>query len=302
MKKVLVTGATGFIGRHCLPLLLTKGYEVHAVSFKTPEKDQQGIHWHKTNLLDPKESIKLMAEVRPSHFLHMAWYVAPGKCWSSLENFNWVRSSITLLQSFAQHGGKRVVMAGTCAEYDWKHGSCSERETPLSPDSVYGKCKHALQILLDAFCAQAGLSGAWGRVFFLYGPHEHKDRLVSSVISSLLNNNKANCSHGNQIRDYLHVKDVADAFVALLESTVQGPVNIASGLPITLKEIIKKIGDRLDRQDLIELGAIPTSANEAPLVVADVKRLSNEVGWHPEYNLDSGLEQTIKWWKKEVAS
>jgi nucleoside-diphosphate-sugar epimerase len=300
MKKVLLTGATGFIGRHCLPLLLERGYEVHAISFKTPKENQKNIYWHKTNLLDPKESIELIAEIQPSHLLHMAWYVAPGKCWTSLENLNWVQSSISLLQSFAQHGGKRIVMAGTCAEYDWKYGYCSEHTTPVSPDTLYGQSKHALQIILDAFCAQTGLSGAWGRIFFLYGPHEHKDRLVSSVISSLLNNKKAKCSHGNQIRDYLHVEDVADAFVALLESTVQGPINIASGLPITVREIIEKIGDRLNRQDLVELGAIPASTNEAPLVVADVRRLLDEVGWHPKYDLDSGLEQTIEWWKKEI--
>lgn len=298
MKKILLTGATGFIGRHCLPLLSARGYEVHAVSTRGSLDGSSVIHWHKVDLLNSLQLQDLVADVMPSHLLHFAWYAVPGKYWASLENIRWVQSSLELLQAFVKNGGDRAVMAGTCAEYDWKYGYCSEKVTPLAPSTLYGTCKHSLQIMLDSFSKQTGLSTAWGRIFSLYGPYEHQDRLTSSVIRSLLMGERARCSHGNQIRDFLYVKDVADAFVALLESSVEGPVNIGSGRPIILKNIIRKISGKIINRDHIEFGAVPVSSDDPPLLVADIRRLTKEVNWEPKYSLDRGLDETISWWEK----
>jgi nucleoside-diphosphate-sugar epimerase len=302
MKRILLTGATGFIGRYCLQLLSeSKNFEIHAVSSKQ-KNDWSDVHWHQTDLLDSGQVSELLAQVKPSHLLHFAWYAVPGKYWSSIENIRWVQASLALLHAFSLHGGQRAVMAGTCAEYDWKYGYCSENITPLVPATLYGTCKHSLQMMLNAFSKQAGISSSWGRIFFLYGPHEYPQKLVSSVIRSLVRGKPARCTHGNQIRDYLYVQDVAEAFIALLNSKVQGPVNIASGHPITLKDIILKIAKETNRQNLVELGVIPTPANEPHLLIADVKRLSDEVGWRPKYDLDHGLELTIKHEEAELAS
>ncbi len=150
MKRVLLTGATGFIGRHCLPLLLARDYEVHVVSSKPPSENIYDITWHQADLLNLEQVANLMAGVQPTHLLHFAWFTMPGKYWNSLENFHWVQASLNLLQAHLQHGGYRVVMAGTCAEYDWRYGYCSELVTPLSPATAYGICKHSLQLMLDA--------------------------------------------------------------------------------------------------------------------------------------------------------
>lgn len=300
MNRILLTGATGFLGRHCLPLLLARGDEVHAVSAKVPAEAPSGAKWHEADLLDSGQVLELVSRVRPSHLLHFAWYTVPGSFWTSLENFRWVQASLTLLQAFGVGGGRRVVMAGTCAEYDWSYGYCSESITPLGPKTVYGVCKHALHTMLDAFGKQSNLSVAWGRIFFLYGPHEHPDKLVSSVIRSVLRGESARCSHGNQVRDYLHVQDAASAFVALLHSDVRGPVNIASGRPVLLKDIVYKIARTINREDLIQLGTVPTSTSDPPLVVADVRRLVEEVGVQLQYDLEGGLEHTIRWWEHQV--
>lgn len=298
MKRILLTGATGFIGRHCLPLLSARGYEVHAVSTRGSLDSSSDIHWHKVDLLNSLQLQDLVADVMPSHLLHFAWYAMPGKYWTSLENIHWVQSSLELLQAFVANGGERAVMAGTCAEYDWRYGYCSEKVTPLAPTTLYGACKHSLQIMLDSLSKETGLSTAWGRIFFLYGPYEHQDRLTSSVIRSLLMGEKARCSHGNQIRDFLYVKDVADAFVTLLDSGVEGPVNIGSGRPVVLKNIIQKISDKIIKRDNTEFGAVPVSSDDPPLLVADVRRLIKEVDWIPKYSLDQGLDETISWWEK----
>lgn len=303
MKRILITGATGFIGRYCLQLLSeSKNFEIHAVSSKKQKNNWSDMYWHQTDLLDSGQVSELLAQVKPSHLLHFAWYAVPGTYWDSIENIRWVQASLSLLQAFSLHGGQRAVMAGTCAEYDWKYGYCSENITPLVPETLYGTCKHSLQIMLDAFSKQTGLSSSWGRIFFLYGPPEHPQRLVSSVIRSLLRGKPARCTHGNQVRDYLYVQDVAEAFIALLNSKVQGPVNIASGRPITLKDIILKIAKKTNRQNLVEFGVIPTPANEPHLLIADVKRLSDEVGWRPKYDLDHGLEQAIEYEEAKLAT
>ena len=269
MKRVLVTGATGFIGRHSLPRLLESGYEVHAVGGqRSPEAPSRGIVWHRANLLEPGEIASLVGKVQPTHLLHFAWYAVPGKYWTAPENLAWVRATVNLMQVFSDHGGQRAVMAGSCAEYDWKFDYCSELLTPCRPATLYGACKHGTQVLLDAWSRQTGLSSAWGRIFFLYGPGEYPSRLVPSVIQSLLRNEPALCTHGNQVRDFMYVEDVAAAFVELLGSDVKGTVNIASGVSAPLKEVIH--------------------------VIADVGRLRDEVGFRPRYSLQDGIAQTIE--------
>jgi nucleoside-diphosphate-sugar epimerase len=169
--------------------------------------------------------------------------------------------------------------------------------TPLAPATLYGVSKHSLQLMLTAFSNQTTLSSAWGRIFYLFGPYEHPERLVGYVIRSLLQGRPARCSRGDQIRDFLYVEDVAEAFVALLESAVSGPVNIASGKPVALREVIDTIAETLNRPHLIQLGALPDRENEPPLLVADVRRLRDEVGWRPRYDLEQGMLRTIEWWK-----
>lgn len=299
-KKVLVTGASGFIGQHALAPLVARGYEVHAISNRRPAGADDGVEWHAADLLAPGGAQALLAELRPTHLLHLAWYVVPGKLITAPENFAWVTASMDLLRGFAEQGGKRATICGSGYEYDWSYGYCSEKLTPAVPNTVYGSCKQALNLLSQSFASQAGLSTAWGRVFFLYGPHEHPDRLVSSVIRSVLKKEPARCSHGRQIRDYLHVQDVADGLVALLDSPLEGPINVSAGEATTLREIVLTIGRLLERPDLIQLGAIPARANDTPLVVGDNTRIKTETGWAPRHDLESGLRQTIEWWQRQA--
>jgi nucleoside-diphosphate-sugar epimerase len=143
-----------------------------------------------------------------------------------------------------------------------------------------------------------GLSTAWARVFFQYGPGEHPDRLVASVIRHLLSAREAPCSHGRQIRDFLHVADVGAAFAALLDSAVTGPVNIGSGTGIAIGELLGEIARQIGRPDLLRLGARAAPPGEPAVLVADVTRLHAEVGWRPHYTLADGLCSAIEWWRE----
>lgn len=295
MKKVLVTGASGFIGRHAIPFLKEREFEVHGVSRK--KSDVEDVVFHECDLLNDAETQKLISEIKPSHLLHFAWYVTPGKFWNAPENLTWVTASIRLFEHFSENGGKRAVFAGTCAEYDWRHDVLSEEKTPLLPKTPYGMAKNSLREMIQKASKQVGISSAWGRIFFLYGPHEARKRLVSELINKLMENQPAPCTHGKQERDFMHVADVARAFVETLESSYEGAVNIASGEITTIKEVAEKIGEIIGKPELIQLGAYPTPENDPPRMAADTKILNKKIGFTPTYSLQSGLEETIEWWK-----
>ena len=300
MSSVLVTGASGFIGRQCLPILVAKGYHVHALSRRPPATPPRGVTWHDVDLLRPGAPTGIIHRVQPDFLLHLAWYAVPGKFWQARENIEWVRASLELLSAFVANNGKRLVAAGSCAEYQINAGECLEEKTPLLPSTLYGTCKRAFGSILDSFSRQTELSSAWGRIFFLYGPYEHPSRLTAYVVQSLLRGKPALCSDGRQVLDFMHVEDAASAFVALLENKIQGPVNIASGRPVEVRDLLQGIGMQIGRPDLIRLGE-RESSSEVSCIWANVDRLTKETGWKPRYDQASGIQQTIEWWRDSEA-
>lgn len=285
-QRVLVTGASGFIGRHAVPLLQGRGFEVH------------GIGRDRADLLRPSTIPDLLRHIRPTHLLHLAWNTVPGQFWTAPDNLDWVAASLLLHRSFVAAGGERAVFVGTCAEYEWSYNLLEEAVTPCAPATLYGIAKDSLRRLLQA--APEGVRIAWGRVFFVYGPHEANTRLVPDVITSLLAGREAMCGEGLIERDFLHVADVAAALVALLESGVTGPVNIASGLCLPVREVIIRIARQIGRPEMVRLGIRPTSASEPPRLAAAIHRLHDEVGFRPARSLDEGLAQTIAWWRRKA--
>jgi len=303
---VLVSGASGFIGRWSVPPLRSLGYEVHAVlsgSAGAIPGELSGATVHIADLLNAAAVDDLVRQVRPTHLLHFAWIATPGVYWTSAENYRWVSASEHLLAAFRVHGGSRAVMAGSCAEYDWSRVEvCDERSSPLAngaagPVSPYAQSKIAMQTTLADVGRREHLSTAWGRIFFQFGPHEHPDRLVPTVIRNLLSNREALVSHGRQIRSFLHVADAGAAFAALLDSRVEGPVNVGSDERIALADLMDRIGRQIGRSDLLRLGARPAPPQEPALLVPDIHRLRDEVGWRPRFTLNEALSDTIAWWR-----
>lgn len=302
MKSVLVTGASGFIGRQSLAPLIHRNFQVHAIfSEGSPPFKHPNIFWYQLNLHDEKAIKKILNDIMPSHLLHLAWYAKPNEYWTSPFNLTWLMSSISLLGEFIKVGGKRAVFAGSCAEYDWKYGHCREFSTPCNPQTLYGAAKHSLHLLSDALCAQQSLSFAWGRIFFLFGSHEYPQRLIPSLISHLLGQKKFILKNGAQVRDFMYVEDVADALVALLDSEVKGPVNIASGKPLAIRELVAKVAYKLGSPELVSYQQPPALiAMHDAVVTADAMRLHAEVKWDPKHSLDVALDKTIAWWSENA--
>jgi nucleoside-diphosphate-sugar epimerase len=219
--------------------------------------------------------------------------------WNSSENLDWIVSSKLLVNAFIEAGGERIVGAGTCAEYDWGTSDqwLDEKTTPIKPFSLYGQCKYAFRKSLFTVAEHHKVSAAWGRIFFLFGPHEGPKRLVSSAIISLLQGQPFEASTGDQLRDFLHVDDVAKAFVALLDSEVSGDINIASGQESSVAEVLTILGRLTGRPELIRLGAKPKQPTEPPRLVASVRRLREELGITFSHSLETRLAETVEWWR-----
>ena len=307
--RVLVTGASGFIGRSSLPRLRASGFEVHAVATRAralAAPEFRDVVVHEADLLAPGAAAGLIRALRPSHLLHFAWIATPGVYVGSPLNERWLDASRALLHEFLACGGTRVVGVGTCAEYASSgRDPCIEERTPLADEdggvpSPYARCKLELQRELARAVRAAGASGAWGRVFLQFGPHEPPERLVPSVIRGLLRGEDVPCSHGRQVRGFLHVADVGAAFAALLASPVEGAVNVGSDRCITIAGLIDAIAARIGGPGRVLRGARPAPVNEPAVLVADATRLRREVGWAPSFGLDAALDDTIDWWRMEL--
>jgi len=292
--KVLLTGAAGFIGSHVARALVREGQEVHALVL--PEDDTwrlqdiaSSLHFIRGSILDPS------FVVAPAPFelgVHLAWHVEPGKYLHASENKDWVEASLRLARALQTAGCRRFVAAGSCFEY--APGKPPQDESyPTAPSTLYAQSKlklfHALQSL--------DLELAWVRFFYLYGPQEDPRRLVPVVINSLLRNQEAKLVPGDRVRDFLHVEDVAGGVCAVARSQLTGAVNVASGVPVTVREIALKIGEMIERADLVKIGALPYPASEPTDKLADNTKLREGPGWTPRYTLEEGFHQTIDWWK-----
>jgi len=294
MTRVLVTGATGLIGKHAIAALVAHGHDVHGVARTPPKTSPPGVKWHSCDLLSDGAPEKLATEVQATHLLHLAWVTEHGQFWAAEKNHDWQAASQRLIEAFQGHGGKRVVMAGSCAEYDWTElgdGVCRENQTPLKPHTLYGQCKLEFSQWLASFAAEKGLSQAWGRVFLLYGVGENQNRLVPSIVLALNAGYEAKCSSGVQVRDFMAARDVGWGFSALLMSDVEGAVNVASGEPHTIGEVANALGEFSGHPELVQLGAFPDRPDDPPVLVADATRLRTEVGFAPALGFRAALKQ-----------
>jgi nucleoside-diphosphate-sugar epimerase len=297
VARILLTGASGFVGRETLTALCATEHEVISAGRKLPT-GAWPTRWHGLDLTDRHAVDALMREIRPEIVLHLAWDVEHGKFWTSPANLDSLGASLNVLRAAAHAGLRRFVGIGTCFEYVWPaEGACDERSTPIGPNTVYATAKDAMRRVAESFCREAAISFAWGRLFHLAGPAEQPGRFVPAVTNHLLRGEPAPISNGALVRDFMDVRDAGQGLARLALSEVEGPVNVATGRPVTLAEIANGIAGLLGRPDLLRFGALPERAGEPPRIVASVERLRREVGFEPAHSLDATLRDCVAYWR-----
>lgn len=294
-EKVLVTGGTGFIGRNVVDELIKREYEVHSLVYPpfAPEKD--GLVQYEMNLLDKESLEEFFKNHSFENLIHLAWYVGP-KCHVHDLNLDWSIATLNLLKFFKESGGKKFLGAGTISEYEYKYGYLVEDQTPTDPQTLYGNSKNAIFNIAKVYCKQNNIDFKWPRIFNLYGPAEKPQRLMPSVINACLKGEDVKVSDCLKFQDYLHVEDTACGIVDVFEADIQGAVNICSGKPVQLRTIVEKIAELTNFKGNILWGAIPAAFGD-DLVCGNNEKLKS-IGWKPKYDLETGLIQTINWWRE----
>ncbi|WP_299901215.1 NAD(P)-dependent oxidoreductase [uncultured Ruegeria sp.] len=286
MARVLLTGATGLIGRATATALTEAGHEVVTLG-RNPASDIT------CDLLDPGATTTALEATRASHLVHLAWHDGARDRWTSAANLDWMAATLHLVREFARTGGQRAACAGSCAEYDWSVPELIET-SPLRPRTLYGAAKAGAGLALCASQQTLGLSLAWARIFFVYGPDEPPGRLFGDLMSNLGAGRPVDCTDGRQERDFLHVDDLARALLRVLESDLTGPVNVASGTATPVRDLIEEVANQMHRPDLIRLGTIARAADDPPRLAADVTRLRGETGFMPQYDIASGVARCLR--------
>lgn len=302
-KRVLVTGASGFVARQTLAPLAARGFEVHAVGRRPcpVELADLALNWHTGDLLDADVRGRLLARIAPTHLLHAAWYLEPGKYTGSPRNLDWVAASIELARAFELAGGRRMVTVGSCFEYEHGRAPVLSESSPLAPSTVYGAAKQSLCTALDALSRAGELSTAWARLFYLYGPNEDPRRLIADIAGSVLAGREVATSPGLARRDYMFIADAGDALAALLASDVDGPVNVATGSAPPVRELVELVAEAAGHPELVRFGARPAPPNDPPEIRADVTRLREQVGWSSLTPVEVGVRSTVDWWRSQLA-
>ena len=301
--KVFVTGASGFIGSHVIRNLLDAGHQV--LGLVVPEDSLwrlQDVLGRITVLRGDLEHIESFSDGlrvwQPDACIHLAWYAEPGTYLHSHQNLASLQASINLLKELFESGCEQFVGAGTCAEYEMKSELISEFDS-AKPETLYAAAKLAFKIIGEQLALQYNRKFAWGRIFYLYGPREDRRRLIPAAILKLINSETFPASPGEQMRDFLHVADVAAAFLAIVEKKASGTYNICSAEPISVHVLLSTIEILLERSNLVLCGALPYREWEPMFICGNNDRLKS-IGWTPRYSIQSGLSDVINWWKMSL--
>ena len=299
--RCLVTGGAGFIGSHAVRQMIAEGWEVAVLT--RPGESTRRLREFSSQLTIVEARLAELDRIRPflaawapDAALHCAWYAEPGLYLDSARNIDCLRDSLGLLELLIESGCKSAVMVGTCAEYAADSQALNE-SSAVGPATLYAAAKLATWLVAEKRAQQAGLSLAWARLFYLFGPEEDRRRVVPSLICSLLSGREFEATMGEQTRDYLYVEDAAAGLVTLVKNAANGVFNVCSGEAVRIRDLMQMAGDLAGRPELIRFGALPYRALDPPVVRGDSSRLRS-LGWRPRRDLLAALKMTVEYWRE----
>ena len=294
--RILLTGATGFIGAHVARALIARDIDVHGIALPDAPRHRLAeiasqMELHEGDLTDASWIRDAIRSIAPDATIHLAWYAEARSYLRAVpENLASLRGGINLLAALADGGTcRRVVLAGTCLE------------NLAGPEpTIYAAAKAAQHSLALGFAEQS-MSAACAHIHYLYGPWEDERRVIPMVTRSLLRGEPIDVTDGMQSRDYLHVADVAEALCRVAESALTGRVDICTGTPVRLWDVFEEIGRATRRAELLRVGALEDSGSMGWPATGDPSALLS-TGWQPRYNLREGIQDTTTWWSTHERS
>jgi len=266
---VLLTGATGFVGRQVHKALVAHGATVRVVL--RPGTEARLAAPAERLVTTPDLFIEqagwwALACAGIDTVVHAAWYAEPASYLHSPKNQDCLAGTLALARGAIAAGVRRFVGIGTCFEYDVAAGLLTIK-TPLDPQTPYAAAKASAFRALSELLPSHAVGFAWCRLFYLYGDGENERRLVPYLRERLARGEPAELTRGTQIRDFLDVREAGAMIADVALGTAQGPVNICSGVPVTVRELADRIADEYGRRDLLRFGARPDKAFDPPRVV-----------------------------------
>lgn len=309
-SRVLVTGASGFIGSHLCRRLVADGAEVHAltsaVSSVYPTRLiglRDDVVLHEGNLCDRGAMEKLATEVRPSHVFHLGAYTHVGKSWNRVDECiqTNIQGTVNLLQALAGTGYQRFVYTSTSEVYGDVDVPFQEDKV-VKPVSPYSVSKYAGEQYCRLFAHSHGWPIVILRPFNAFGPAQTPDRVIPEIITRALRGQDVPMTQGRQTREFNFVEDLADGFVrAATTDGIDGEViNLGCGEDISMRELASTILDLMGNPVKADFGAIPERPTEIWRMYCDSTKARSRLGWAPQHTLAEGLVKTIDWYRAEL--
>ncbi len=305
-RRVLVTGASGFIGRRLCARLLELEAEVHgaargetfSLECDVDSRLSSAFRWHRCDLTESGSASALLRATEPDVVFHLASVVHGSR------ERRWVRpmldanlcSTVDLLDGAVEIGCERFVMASSLEE-------AAPGETVSSP---YAAAKTAASIYADLFSNVYELPVTKARIFMVYGPGpQDTNKLVPFVIRELLAGRAPKMSSGRRDVDWVFVDDVVEGLVhaSIAEAAAHQTVDLGTGRLVEVRQVGEMIAERVRRVSGLdvapEFGALPDRSGEV-VRVADVEATKKRLGWSPEVSLEAGLDLTIDWFENQL--
>jgi nucleoside-diphosphate-sugar epimerase len=271
MTRVLITGANGFVGRQIVRSLDAVGIDIIPVVREGRVNEVSNLA-NVERIITSKDLFleeegwweKQCKDV--DVVIHAAWYVEAGKYQDSSKNIECLIGSLKLAKGAAKARVSRFLGLGTCAEYDHSQGKLTI-ETPLKPLTTYATTKASLFTILSEWFPRQSVNFAWIRLFYLHGEGENPTRLVPYVRSQISQGKFVDLTSGEQLRDFMDVVEVGKQIAKISLSNQIGPINLCSGIPITVRQFVEEIADEYGRKDLLRFGVRKDNPYDPPCVI-----------------------------------
>ena len=305
MKKVIITGATGAIGRALIKICIEAGFEVLAVVHRTSERADElktinNCQVLYLNLSEYDHAIEEMVKQDIAWdgyelFFHLAWMAPFGEGRNNLElQLDNVKASLAAVRFSKALGCTTFVGAGSQAEYG-RVTSKLTPDTPAFPETGYGIAKLCTGQMTKLACEQVGIKHIWTRILSVYGPHDGVHSLISVAIDDMINNRETSFTPCDQIWDYIYSKDAARAILLVAQKGKHGNVYvIGSGVAHPLKEYIQKIAEITNYKKVIGFGKRPYNDKQVMHLQADISALT-DLGFKAQVSFEEGIRKTICW-------